>query len=203
MDPSQTSVFGIPGACCLFLYCRAEFIVRRCQVFPPSASLGGLVVPRGYLSKKGQRCYNMRAKSVCSKYTFCLRVRVCAMRSQWCAGRCAMRQHPVVLSAKVGVVRHNHARTFTSSEPAHAGCVHRTEAGAHTDTELGRRRDIMSNLKAETLARWSLEGKTAVVTGGTKVGLWYTRLRQWFNSWCGRGRRPPYSCYPTSLILTK
>lgn len=77
------------------------------------------------------------------------------------------------------------------------GCVHRTKQGAHTDTELGRRRDIMSNLKAETLARWSLEGKTAVVTGGTKVGLWYTRLRQWFNSWCGRGRRPPYyCCYP-------
>lgn len=26
-------------------------------------------------------------------------------------------------------------------------------------------------LGAETLARWSLEGKTAIVTGGTKVGL--------------------------------
>lgn len=44
--------------------------------------------------------------------------------------------------------------------------AHRKDTGSASQSKRA-----MSNLKAETLARWSLEGKTAIVTGGTKVGF--------------------------------
>lgn len=50
--------------------------------------------------------------------------------------------------------------------------------GVRPQTADGRRKQrssaeqgIMSSLAIETLARWSLDGKTAIVTGGTKVGF--------------------------------
>lgn len=72
--------------------------------------------------------------------------------------------HAAQLSTPNRHQRRGKTRNSVRGKPGH------TQRQTHKHTELGGT-DIMSSLREETLARWSLEGKTALVTGGTKVRL--------------------------------